>query len=466
MRHIYTRRTILLSLGLLVLFVARCQGDDVLGGAYEEGGAALEAADLADDERDPLAFCPFSPGSEEPELAVASAAALADDTAVTPWQPELVRVQDRIRTKLRVEDLGSRLRLHVQYYNPYRCHWYGDLYVEHEDPAGNVATLARRYRIRIPGGSSVGGTLVIIRPEGHGEHRFVARAYASDGQDREVYDTCRISATAAALDEACLPEVSAEDALLLDERVLEAKLLETPAAAVDAARLSACPELAAARGPMFVDLWLWVRPDLIEAPAAWENISRLPWKGDVYVEMIDPDRAVHLMRRDLGMRFGPGIGLCTIDEIRRPTAPGRYVFRARALRRDGSAEEVWTNAGTTEIIAVCNRDLCELIAPEQTRARSTLTGPSTIHLESDFFSEFTRVTMRYGHRDFDITDLCRIRQYPSGQGTHMEVRFDTFELPIGPRTWARYTIQLHPMPVIPPGAKTSDSLWIRTNGPE
>jgi hypothetical protein len=126
----------------------------------------------------------------------------------------------------------------------------------------------------------------------------------------------------------------------------------------------------------------------------------------------------------------------------------------------------WVNPGTTEIIGVCNEHLCERIAPDQRRARLELTGRSAIHLESDFFSEFTRVTIAYDGWQFDITDRCRIEQHWSGATNHMVVSFDTMDLPIGPDTWAHYTIELNPMPPIIEGAKLSDDLWIFTNGPE
>jgi hypothetical protein len=97
-----------------------------------------------------------------------------------------------------------------------------------------------------------------------------------------------------------------------------------------------------------------------------------------------------------------------------------------------------------------------------------------IHLESHFFSEFTRVTLAVNGgatdaaapREFDITDFCEIRQNWTGAVNRIEVHFNTFDLPIGPRTWARYTIELHPMPTVPPGAKLRDSLWVLTNGGE
>lgn len=133
------------------------------------------------------------------------------------------------------------------------------------------------------------------------------------------------------------------------------------------------------------------------------------------------------------------------------------------------------DCGTTEIDAVCNGELCELIEPDQDRAGIELKGRSMIHLESDFFSEFTRVTMEIlvnngdgipVYRSYDITEFCEIRQYPSGGKNQIAVHFNTFRLPIGPNTWTHYTIELHPMPPVPEGAKTSDSLWILTHGGE
>jgi len=93
-------------------------------------------------------------------------------------------------------------------------------------------------------------------------------------------------------------------------------------------------------------------------------------------------------------------------------------------------------------------------------------GQTTIHLISDFFSEFTTVEMSYGDWNFDITEYCEVRQNIFGPLNHIEVLFNTFNLPIGPRTWAFYTIQLNPMPPAPIDAKTSDDIWILTNGPE
>jgi len=53
----------------------------------------------------------------------------------------------------------------------------------------------------------------------------------------------------------------------------------------------------------------------------------------------------------------------------------------------------------------CNAHICELITPAQTSTRLELMGPSSIHLEDNFFSEFTTVTMAYGSWEFNITDL-------------------------------------------------------------
>lgn len=130
------------------------------------------------------------------------------------------------------------------------------------------------------------------------------------------------------------------------------------------------------------------------------------------------------------------------------------------------ADAIGPALGTTEIVAVCNTTMCERIAPDQRSARLTLTGPSVIELESDFFSEYTTVTMAYGGSIFEITGLCKLSQSPAGGKYYTRITFDTMNLPIGPRTWAEYTIRVHPMPGVPAGAKLSDSLWILTNGPE
>jgi len=89
---------------------------------------------------------------------------------------------------------------------------------------------------------------------------------------------------------------------------------------------------------------------------------------------------------------------------------------------------------TTEITGVCNREICELIETEQEIAEIVLTGRSSIHLVSDFFSEFTTVEMSYGDWTFDITEYCDVRQNIFGPLNQIEVHFNTFNLPIGPRT--------------------------------
>ena len=121
-------------------------------------------------------------------------------------------------------------------------------------------------------------------------------------------------------------------------------------------------------------------------------------------------------------------------------------------------------AGTTEITAVCNQIICELIEPEQEKAEIILSGDSTIHLVSDFFSEHTSLTMAYGDSNFDITDLCRIEQDICCSENHIGVYFNTYELPIVTNDIARYTIRLNPMPPVPERFKFEDSLWIHTCG--
>jgi hypothetical protein len=114
-----------------------------------------------------------------------------------------------------------------------------------------------------------------------------------------------------------------------------------------------------------------------------------------------------------------------------------------------------------EISSLCSGDECAPVDPNQNRVSLTLGGTSLITLESDLFSEFTDVTVSYGNRRYDITDLCSIRQRQSGGKNQIEVLFNSFDLPIGPHTWARYRVTLHPMPPIPPSTKTWDGIWIR-----
>jgi len=121
---------------------------------------------------------------------------------------------------------------------------------------------------------------------------------------------------------------------------------------------------------------------------------------------------------------------------------------------------------TTEITAVCKGEMCELIEPEQTAASITFTGSSSIHLESDFFSSFTQVDLYSESFSGDITGFCDVNQVPNGPRNSIDVSFNSYDLPIGPSTWARYTIQLNPLPPPPSAAKTSDQIWVLTDGPE
>jgi hypothetical protein len=195
---------------------------------------------------------------------------------------------------------------------------------------------------------------------------------------------------------------------------------------------------------------------------AWQNRTNRDWHGDLYVDMTGPFSGVRIVRRDSNVRIPESIGFCTYDRTRLPGL-GVYLVTSRALRRDGAATEQWEPSGTTEITAVCNGFYCELIRPHQRRARLTLRGDSAIHLMSDFFSEFTRVTLEASGFVFDITDLCRVEQNPHGsKKTHITVYFNTRDLPMEADEWAYYTIEIHPMPVVPEGAKLEDSLWIRT----
>lgn len=429
------------------------------GGPWDEGGQALTAAADPTATADPGADDAVDAANDDPPICRIEGRVVA---AADPAVSDVAEVEaPRILVKIKVAAVGPYLRIGVRFSNPYRCHWRGDLYLEREAPSGEVSPIARRYDVLIRGGTSVGGWLLVRRPAEPGGHRFVARAYAAAGQDREGFSTCAPAVTDAALAVDCAVEAADTEPYLAEDVVEDG--LAVPAAAVDEA--DPCPTLVA-RPPIFVDLWLEHAPGLLRAYAAWENTTRRRWTGDLYVDLTDPWGDVTLLRRDLGVAMEPGIGFCTFDETARPTEPGRYVVRARALRRDGSGAALWVRPGTTEITAVCNRELCELIEPDARAARLTLTGPSQLHLESDFFSEHTEVILAWGGARYDVTDRCRISQEPAGGRNHVTVAFDTFDLPIGPRTWGYYTVRLHPMPVVPPGAKTSDSLWILTNGGE
>lgn len=382
-------------------------------------------------------------------------------------------VDSRIIVKLKVNPLDSeRLALKVSFYNPYRYTWSGHLFLEHENLEGNIHTIARKYHTEIPGGTRISGIIVIPRPNDVDTHFFVARAYAPDGGDSETY----VSIDDGASDNAGPSFSDNGSETVLSNKVIQSSfnitIKEDFSNLIDQ---SPCDDGNNAT-PAPIDVRLFLKPydRVIKVKTVWENGSLNAWKGDLYIDVIGSSaKKLKIIRRDLDTRMRPGTGFCTFDRTRLPEA-GVYRFAARALRRDGSAEATWQNPGATEINTVCNEHLCELIEPDQNRAGIELKGLSMISLESDFFSEFTRVTMEYlapgtdppVHLSYDITRFCEIRQSWVGSKNQIEVHFNTFRLPVGPETWAYYTVELHPMPIVPDGAKTADSLWVLTRGGE
>lgn len=359
----------------------------------------------------------------------------------------------RVAVSLSVDEFGNHLLFKVEVSNPFRCDWSGDLYLDWQPPAGAVRSAARFPGLVVAGGSSLGLSAAIVRPFEVGDHTFWATAYRSDGEDKATFENCTT------VDASC---PSSGASVSVQEPGAPASLTK----GLTGAELVDCASVIAPARPIRVDLTLDVQPRTVSALTAWGNMTDLDWTGDLLVEMTSPCGEVTYLHRGIGELIPAGIGFCTADTVDRPALCGTYVVRARALHRDGEARAVWHNAGSTEIVAVCNQAMCELIAPEQSRARLTLTGPSVIEVESDFFSEHTSVSLAYGGSTFDITGQCKLDQYQVGRKHHTQIAFDTMNLPIGPRTLAEYTIRIHPMPVVPPGAKLSDSLWILTNGPE
>jgi hypothetical protein len=360
----------------------------------------------------------------------------------------------RVDVSLSVVDSGSYLVLDVRISNPYRCDWRGDLYLETQVPPGAVTSVGRSYGLVVPGGGALGMSVRLARPTEIGTHVFFATAYRSDGEDKESFNNCSPLGASCSSSPAAIGPMRGQEATA------------SASASLVGAEPADCATALLPAPPIRVDLTLNVQPQQVSAMSAWGNTTRLDWTGDLYVDMTSPSNEITLVRREIGTLIPAGIGFCTSDDVRRPAAPGVYVVRARALHRDGGAKALWQNSGTTEIVAVCNSVMCERIAPDQSGASIALTGPSSIDVESDFFSEYTTVTLAYGGQSFDITDRCQLNQYPDGNKSHTHIAFDTMNLPIGPRTRAEYTIRVHPMPMVPPGAKLTDSLWILTNGPE
>lgn len=402
-----------------------------------------------------------------PLTAAETSARAVPDTLVEEQRPR------RIQVRLNVRDLGALLALDVSFHNPYRCHWTGDLFVEREDPTDRAHHIARGHQVTIRGGSTLSGTILVRRPlpvgpdsvDTDGIHVFSARAYKWNGGDQEPYWNCPTLTDGSR--QPCLLAEEPGGELVYADEVSEASLDDVGADDDQRAALLSCDRLVEARPPIYSELDFTTSGGFVDVMTAWQNRTRRDWVGDLYVDVVLPGGGLYILRRDLRTHLAPGVGFCSLDRRRQPQRPGLYLVTSRALLREGGAFAEWMPdyTLTTEITAVCNQRGCERIRPEQRRSRTRLTGRSAIHLDSGFFSEFTGVTLRYAHRTFDITDHCRIRQYRSGAGfNHVEVHFDTFDLPIGPRTWGRYTIELHPMPVVPSDAKTRDRLWIFTNG--
>jgi hypothetical protein len=412
------------------------------GDKYEEEGMKWIA----------IAMCIVSAnlwGCETPEDGSSLA---AEQQALTAAEPtEITQAEnDRIIVGIALERLEpGTLQIDIKFANPYHCDWIGHGYLERHDNYGNILTIARLYNILIPAG--VEGHVQLNVEEPFGAYVYYVKAYRPDGEDHASYDN------------GLPPAASMEADVELNSNVLSiSEMQKSPLAEQD---VLPCSEVDP-RPPVNVALSLTGTRQWIEARTTWKNSTARTWEGDLYVEYRTPNNPLTtISRADFGMTLEPGMGVSTIDRVRRDTT-GEYTFDARALHLDGGDAAKWERGGTTEIVSICNRSLCQLITPEQERADITLTGPSSIHLEIDFFSEFTQVTMAYAGGEFDITALCKIEQYRVDDKNHLDLFFDTMNLPIGPRTWAYYTITTNPMPIVPPGSKLYDSIWILTNGPE
>ena len=469
------KRTLLVSgcIWLLVFVVIGC-GDESFDPLDTTESALNSASDSSDSagsaDRDSTDPADDGSISEVPNACIvgaldpALANPAADAVSLTSTDRD-VRLRERIEVGLHVRTEGDQVLVGVRFHNPYRCHWKGDLFLEREAPDGSVHHVARRYGVEIRGGSTVGGTVILRRPDAVGTHLFSARAFQWNGGDEERWMNCELRSTDSLVSATACPERAeiADGDLIVAREVLDAQIDDEPSLVDDSALI---PCLENVRPPIHSDVTLRTYREYVDVMTEWQNRTREYWRGDLYIDVVTPDNYIKVLRRDRALTIAPGIGFCSLDRHSRPNVPGVYLVTSRAMRREGGADQRWVNPGGTEINAVCNGEVCELIRPEQRRAGITLTGRSVIHLESDFFSEFTRVELAYGGGRFDITDQCRIRQYASGDKNHVEVHFDTMNLPIGPRTWGRYTIELHPMPVISDGAKVRDRLWIFTNGGE
>lgn len=398
------------------------------------------------------------PDRTERRPADGSSADLGNSGSALVERPPLVPVLKQrllpfvpIATEVTVHDFGPFLELRVMFLNKTRIAWKGDFYVERTAPQGAVKTLIRMYGQRLGPREGLGMFILMVRPEEMGTHVFKAKAVQLSGQDSKLYGRLQQA------DRLVRKNYFSSQVMRFD--------VSNPIPVAESASLERGGLVSVL--PIYTRLDLRIAQGVIHIRSQWQNRSRMPWKGQLYVEVQETDGSLVVLRLNESTFFMPGFGMSALDTYPVPRALSAWlIFRTRALTVSGLARVAWVNPGTTEITAVCANGLCELIKPEQRYAQSKLTGKSILHLRSDFFGESVRVEMKYGSNRFDITSKCRIRQYQEQGRNHVEVSFDTMNLPIGPRTWANYTVTLYPMPVIPTGAKTADSLWALTNGPE
>lgn len=238
--------------------------------------------------------------------------------------------------KMKVKSVGiDRLALQVAFFNPHRRAWSGHLFLEREDPSGDVVTLARLYNAMLPAGDRMNGTFLLVRPPIGKTHIFVARAYKPNGTDHETYVTLLDDEPPG--DEVPPGEeepriVRGDEVVNVRFDIVEGNRPDRPGDDIP------CDDNIR---PISVELRLDPGDRVMRVQGHFTNEGRPLWRGDVYLDVADPDGDLQIVRRDLGVRIRSGTGFSTLDRVQRPNRPGVYRFSARALSRDGSAEVRW-----------------------------------------------------------------------------------------------------------------------------
>jgi hypothetical protein len=121
---------------------------------------------------------------------------------------------------------------------------------------------------------------------------------------------------------------------------------------------------------------------------------------------------------------------------------------------------------STEIVGVCNQGLCETIAPDQERAHLPIFGETSLILNTTNLPNSLGTTLSYGAAPQEhVLDVEFDKLFSDG-GTLLAAHFNTNELPLGPNTWATYSVVAHPSQASIQNQIMGATLSILTHGAE